>query len=181
MIQQNSEDPTGVSSDDANAHNTLDRARARKANAALALALAGATWVEIAESVGYPTPRQARVAVERALEKRLDEEDKAKMRTFAGARLERLIRSVWAKAIDPDNPEQMVAFGHARAVIADHRKLFGLDAPSEIIVHQPTRAELEQWVAKVTSLDTPPVEEDDVFEVEWHDDSDAPPAIESAG
>ena len=177
MIEQNSEDPTGVSGDDSSHHN-LVRARTRKANAALALALAGASWAEIAEAVGYPTPRQARVSVEQALEKRLDEEDKAKMRTLAGARLERLLRSVWTKAVDPENPEQMIALGRAREIIGDHRRLFGLDAPAEIIVHQPTRAELEQWVAKVTQLETPLVEEVDVFEVEWEDD---PPEIEATG
>lgn len=168
MIEQNSEDPTGVSGEGVD-HNNLVRARSRKANAALALALAGASWAEIAEAVGYPTARTALVAVENALEKRLDEEDKAKMRTFAGARLERLLRGIWTKAIDPENPEQLVALGRAREIIADHRRLFGLDAPAEIIVHQPTRAELEQWVAKVTALESPPVEELDVLDVEWED------------
>ena len=172
MIEQNSEDPTGVSSDN-DAHSNLVRARSRKANAALSLALAGASWPEIAEAVGYPTPRLALVAVEQALEKRLDEQDKAKMRTLAGARLERILRSVWAKAIDPDNPEQMIAIGRAREIIADHRRLFGLDAPAEIIVHQPTRTELEQWVARVTALDAPTVKEADVLDVEWHEEEEA--------
>lgn len=179
MIEQNSEEPTGVGKDDTRDHKNATRARVRKSNAALGMALAGASWDEIALALGFPTGRLARVSVEQALERRLDAEDKSKMRALAGARLERLLRGVWAKAIDPENPEQLIATSKAREVIADHRKLFGLDAPSEVIIHQPTRVELEEWVAKIVNLNTPPIEEDTVIDVEWYEDD--PPAIAAGG
>ena len=166
MQQQDSSDPTGVSSPP-KGHltpgNEAGRARTRKANAALQMAYAGATWNEIATALGYPTARAARVATERALEKQLDDADKAKMRRMAGARLDRLIRAVWAKAIDPESPDQMIAVGKAREVISDHRKLFGLDAPTEVIVHNPTETELAAWVSKVVAVQIPVVEEYDII------------------
>jgi hypothetical protein len=146
--------------------------RNRKADAALSLRLSGASWSDIAITLGFPTPRAALVATERALVKQLSETDREKMRMLAGARLERLMRSVWAKAIDPDSPDQMTAVNRARELIDRHAKLFGLDAPTEIVVHSPTQSELEDWVLRMTATMVPEVEEPDIFESE-------PPAIES--
>lgn len=164
--QQDSSDPTGVAA--VKRHNdggnAAGRARMRKANAALQMRYAGATWAEIATGLGYPTPRAAMVATEKALERELaNADDREKMRKLAGARLERLIRAVWPKAIDPDSPDQMVAVGKAREVIADHRKLFGLDAPTEVVVHNPSQAELEAWVARIVAVQQPQVVEYDII------------------
>lgn len=172
---QDSNDPTGVrgqtgggsgSKKTAVNGNSVSRARSRKANAAIQLRLAGATWEEIAQTLGFPTPRQALVATERALEKQLNETDREKMRKLANARLERLLRSVWPKAIDPDHPEHLIALTKAREVIGDHRKLFGLDAPTEVVVHNPTQAELETWVAQVMTTLNPATDEFDILEGE---------------
>ncbi len=166
MQQQDSHDPTGVAA--AKPHdshgNSAGRARNRKSNAALQMRYAGATWAEIAMALGYPTPRAAQVATERALERELaNADDREKMRRMAGARLERLVRAVWSKAIDPESPDQMVAVGKARELVADHRKLFGLDAPTEVIVHNPTETELAAWVSKVVAEHMPVVEEYDII------------------
>lgn len=166
-MQQDSSDPTGVRAPARNHEspgNAAGRARARKTNAALQMRYAGATWNEIATALGYPTPRTAMIATEKALERELaNADDREKMRKLAGARLERLIRAVWPKAIDPDSPDQMIAVGKAREVIADHRKLFGLDAPTEVVVHNPSQTELEAWVARVVAFQTPTVEEYDII------------------
>lgn len=171
MIEQNPEDPTGVEHASGDSNNHVTRARQRKANSALAMKLAGANWTEIAQTLGYGTPRSALVAVEKALEQALDGTDREYMRGLAGARLERLLRSIWPKAIDPEHAEQMIAVSKAREVIADHRRLFGLDAPTEVIVHQPTRVELEEWVAKVVNSTNPPVVEGEVIDIEWDDEA----------
>lgn len=172
MKGQDSTNPTGVSasgrtvgtspgSDDAG------RARQRKANAAIQMRLAGASWSEIALTLGYPTPRTALVSVEKALEKELNSHgDRDAMRRLAGARLERMLRSVWAKAMDPDHPEHLMAITKAREVVAQHAKLFGLDAPTEVVVHNPTRAELETWVSMVLSGQRSQVVEYDVVDGE---------------
>ena len=168
MIQQDSSDPTGVVAVPPPRHGqqtgTLTRSRNRKANAALEMRLAGATWEQIAASLGFPSARAALVATEKALERQLnDQADRDQMRRMAGARLERLLRGVWTKAIDPEHPDQMTAVSKAREIIAQHAKLYGLDAPTEIVVHEPTRAELEAWVTAVVSGSALAVQEYDII------------------
>jgi hypothetical protein len=178
MQQQDSSDPTGVAAvNDSTNHTAITRARNRKANAAVSLKLSGATWGEIAEALGYPTARQALVATEKALERQLRDTDRESMRRVAGARLDRLLLSVWSKAIDPAHPEHLIAVTKAREVVDRHAKLFGLDAPTEIIVHNPTQTELEAWVTQVARLRTPEVEEYDILDGEVIDD-DPPQALE---
>jgi hypothetical protein len=171
MQAQDSNEPSGVrgelSGGRAANGNSVSRARQRKANAVLQLRMAGATWEEVCVSLGYPTPRTAQVAFEKALEKQLANDlDREKMRKLADARLERLLRSVWPKAIDPDHPDHLIALTKSRELIADHRKLFGLDAPTEVVVHTPTQNELEAWVARVTTMLGPDVPEYDILDVE---------------
>jgi len=159
MHEQDSSDPTGVRGQSGKGHGSeLAKARHRKANAAVQMRLAGATWGEIATALGYPTPRQALVATERALVKQLDtNDDREKMRKVAGARLERLLRSVWPKAIDPDNPDHLLAVTKAREIVDRHAKLYGLDAPTEVVVHNPTQTELESWVTRLLAATEPRV------------------------
>ncbi len=159
MHEQDSSDPTGVSGRSGQGHGKeLANARMRKANAAVQMRLAGATWAEIALALGYPTPRQALVATERALVKQLDSgDDRDKMRKVAGARLERLLRSVWPKAIDPDSPDHLLAVSKAREIVDRHAKLYGLDAPTEVVVHNPTQTELEGWVTRLLAATEPRV------------------------
>jgi len=173
MQAQDSNDPTGVASDrkpGAGVDNA-PRARQRKTHAAIQMKLAGATWAEIAMTLGYPTPRQALVAVEKQLEKELQSNgDRDAMRRLAGARLERLLRSAWPTAVDEKAPDRFVALSKCRELVADHRKLFGLDAPTEMIVHSPTQTQIEEWVAQITLLRDPPVEEYDIIDGEVVDD-----------
>jgi hypothetical protein len=170
---QDSSDPTGVRPDHGRGGSTLARARTRKANAAVALRLSGATWGEIAEALGYPTARQALVATEKALERQLRDTDREAMRRVAGARLERLLLSIWPKAIDGAHPEHLIAASKAREIVDRHAKLFGLDAPTEIVVHSPTQSELEAWVTRVAQLRAPHVEEYDILDGEVVDEPQA--------
>ncbi|HEY5419145.1 MAG TPA: hypothetical protein VIL10_00285, partial [Marmoricola sp.] len=64
MQAQDSSDPTGVVDTSGHGSKEITRARQRKSNAALSLAMAGANWKDIARTCGYPTPRAAKVAVE---------------------------------------------------------------------------------------------------------------------
>jgi hypothetical protein len=183
MLHQDSTHETGVSDNrqrNVNSGNAIAKARNRKAQGAIQLRLGHATWDEIATIQGYPTAAAAKRAVEAALVKELKSSgDKEQMRRMAGARLDQLLRSVWAKAVDPEHPEQMTALTKARELIAQHAKLFGLDAPTEVVVHNPTTVQIEQWVAAITAGQTPQVEEYDVLEgVEQEDGSYA---VSSAG
>lgn len=170
---QDSSDPTGVVSTRTGAGGevSVSRARNRKANAAVELRLAGATWGQIAETLGYPTARTARVAMEKALEKQLvTGEDREAMRNLAGMRLDRLLRGVWAKATNPSDPEHLAAVAKARDIVDRHARLFGLDAPAEFVVTTPATIEIEAWVARMLNAQGPPVVEYDIVEGAWEED-----------
>lgn len=142
------------------------RPTATTAAAAVALRLAGASFSEIATTLGYDSPRMARRAVEIELARGAsDEPAREAERRESAARLERLIRALSAKALDHNHPDQIAA---ARTVLAieDRRiRLLGLDAPSEVILHTPSMAELDVWVGEVIASTQPEVnlEEDDIF------------------
>lgn len=164
VTEQDSSHPTGVVGDADKDGKDVFRARNRKANAALRMKTLGADWDEIAESLGFPTPRAALVATEQALEKELRAEDKAILRKMVDRRIERLIRAAMSKAINEDSPEQLPAIGKVRELIADQRKLWGLDAPTEVAFYSPAEGEIEQWVATHVVRDIPALEEGDIFE-----------------
>jgi len=120
----------------------------------LALRLAGAGYDEVADALGLTSAQVARDHAEKALEARAwdDVQGRDRMRAENGARLERLLRGVWAKATNPDHPEHLAAVKVAKEVIDRHCRLYGLDAPSEVIVHTPTATEIDQWVAGMIAM-----------------------------
>lgn len=163
-MRQDSSDPTGVADDSPRGNSEVARARNRKANAALQLRKAGASWDEIAEALGFPTGRQALVATEKALEKELrNPESQEQMRELAGARLERLLRGVWSRAINPEDPDHLAAVNTAKGLIDRHARLYGLDAPTQYVVSSPTQQELEAWVNRISAATVPELPEADIF------------------
>lgn len=173
MFEQDSSDPSGIRDNTPRGGSEVARARDRKANAAIQLRIAGASWEEVAQVVGYPTPRAALVATERALEKELKTEEGQKyMRSLAGKRIERLLRGVWAKAINDAHPEHLAAVDRARLLIDRHAKLYGLDAPTELVVTSPSQQELERWVSTVISTSSPALDEADILEADVIEDGD---------
>jgi hypothetical protein len=178
--EQDPTHPTGVSDDSPKGGSAVARARDRKANAAIQMRLAGATWDEVAEVVGYPSARTAIVATEKALEKELRTEESQKMmRSLVGKRLERLLRSVWTKAINSEHPEHLQAVDRARQLIDRHAKLYGLDAPTEFVVSSPSASELEKWVSTVLKESRPALPEADIFDVEVVEDEEEPDAVQA--
>lgn len=180
---QDATHPTGVRVSEGGHEGEAKTARQRKEDAALALRvgvegddesmvsalkLAAYEWDEIARILGFPSPRHAQLAYEKALQRNLanDEQSVSKMRDLTGRRLERLLRAVWSKALDPDHPEQMAAHDRARATIGDHARLFGLNAPTELIHSNPTGTELANFVSAAVAATNAGLEEDDIFDAE---------------
>lgn len=124
---------------------------ARRADAAIALRAAGANFGDIADNLGYPDARAVSTAIELRLADTVGEQDRATMRELASVRLERLLRAVWLAAVDPNNPQHLAANARAQDLIGRHAKLWGLDAPTEVVVHNPTASEIDAWVSKVMS------------------------------
>lgn len=140
----------------------------RQGSAALGLRLAGAGYDEIAETLGFEHAWAAREAVESTLANRAlsDRDGRERLRAEEGARLLRLLRSVWAKAMNDDSPEHLPAVKVAADIIARHTRLYGLDAPSEIVVHSPTASEIDRWVAGLVSSTTEPLRQMELDVVE---------------
>ena len=172
-MAQDSSDPTGVRDDSERGNSEVSRARDRKANAALELAMnEHASWIEIAEVLGYPTARAAKVAVEQALERSLQSADRDHMRRYAATRMERLLRRVWGRANNEEDPDQLAYVREARAIIGDQVKLWGLAAPSEVVISSPSQNEIEAWVASVHQASTPELQEADIFDIEIVEDEE---------
>lgn len=156
--------PTGVSG---SRDGSTYRARRRKAAAALELRHQHCTWEQICETLGYPNPRAAIVAVEQALADGLNtEESKEFMRMLAGRKMEELLFSVWGKATDSENPEHLHAVGKARELLMDHAKLMGYVSPAELAIYNPLEREIEELVGKISTKDMPEIEQGDIFEME---------------
>lgn len=134
------------------------RDRVSRQESAVTLAIYGANYTEIAAQLGYATPHMARLAVERALAEASGPEDRKKRRDVEGRRLERLLRGVMLQATDESNPEQ-VAYVRAATMLIDRRiRLYGLDAPQEMVLYNPTAVEMEKWLADnigITQQDYP--------------------------
>lgn len=142
-----------------------------RAEAAVALKVAGATYSQIARALEYNSVHQARVAVERALAATVGDDDRMQQRFINGRRLERLLRSMWGKATDEKNPEHLAAARTALAIIDRHIRLYGSDAPAQMVVHSPTQVEFNQVLSLIASRvvnDTP--QELDILDVEEEDD-----------
>lgn len=136
----------------------------RRAEAAVALRVAGASYEDIAQTLGYRSAATVAVQVEKALARTINPINRDQQRDLAGRRLERLIRSAWPKAINPESPEHLPAVRTVKDLIDRHSRLYGLDAPAEIVVHTPTTAEIEQWVASVLTTAVADVVEADVVD-----------------
>lgn len=171
MIEQDSSHPTGVVDHTPKGNSEVARARERKAKAAVELRQQGLSWDDIAKVLGYPTPRQALVSVELALERELrTTESQQFMRNMAGQRLDKMINSVWDRATDPTQPDHLAYFDRARAVIQDHAKLFGYVAPQQTTVVSPASQALEAWAALMMKMQSPELQEADIFEAEVVED-----------
>lgn len=164
MLVQDATHPTGVSTD-GDGDSGVHRARQRKAMAALALRRDNYTWQRIAETLGFPTPRAALVAVEGALEAGLaTDESQEFMRRMAGEHLQILLAGVMRKARDPEHPEHLAAVSKAREIVMDHAKLMGYLAPQEVAIYTPLASEIQQFVGDIIKSRQPDsLTEDDIF------------------
>jgi len=114
----------------------------------MALWLAGASFADIAMQFNMRSPALARVAVERALSESVDDtQDRSKLRQKMTLTLDRLLRSVMAKAVDGESPDHLAAVRTALSIVDRKIRLHGLDAPLEHVVHYPENEEFERVIA----------------------------------
>lgn len=140
--------PDGIYEDKSDSSSSLDRARVRKGIAAMELYSRVFSWDRVAQAIGYPTARAARVAAEKALEEEFKESPKSQefMRRYVAKAFDNLIAAVAPKAFDQQHPEQLAAIKTARDLLASKSKLMGLDAPIKVSQVDPTQQEIEEYL-----------------------------------
>lgn len=120
---------------------------------AVAMRLAGADWDTIRERLGYASRGAACTDVKRALDASLAQmhESVAMLRHIAGLRLDRLLMVVFPMALRG----HLKALEQARGIIADQRKLYGLDEPTrhEVVSIGAVEAEIARLEAQLGDND----------------------------
>lgn len=103
-----------------------------RVEAAMAFALSGASFGEIARLLEYDSPTAAKNAVERMLASTVTIDEKASLRKIAAARYELLLKSVMPRATNPKDSSQLAFNQRAHALIDKIVRLHGLEAPQQV-------------------------------------------------
>lgn len=152
-------------------------ARSERALAATEMKLAGATYQEIYEVLELASPAIARRLVEHTLASNTDEtKDYSALRSLTSLRLEGLLKSVWPRATDQNDPEQLSYHRAGLSVIDRFAKLHGLDAPTRVAIFSPSSEQMDKVVTAmlvasgVTDADEADIfAMDDIEDAEWED------------
>ena len=120
--------------------------------------VAGGTWAQAAQIAGYSNAQNACRSV-RETYGTLPQVERDEQRRLWRDRLEALWQQVYRDTLD----RQPGAVTAAVRVATAAARLDGLDAPTEVVVHNPTQQQLEAWVDKVLALSAPALEEGDIF------------------
>lgn len=130
----------------------LDIRSEQKAEAALALIIYGASYTKAAKIAGYSSAFRCRQAVERVLAQDARSTlDRDKMRVVTEKRLNKLLQSVMAKALDPDDPQHLAYNARAFALTDRIGKLWGVDAPTQVQI-TATDERIAAYVGQVRQL-----------------------------
>ena len=90
----------------------------------------------------------------------------------ANKRVERLIQSHWAKAIDHNDPNQLAYSARVLTFMERQAKLLGLDAPTQSIVHTPTMDAVQDFLSQFKTIvdKDREAEEADIWDAEIEED-----------
>lgn len=136
----------------------------RGAQTVVNLKLAGATFAEIAKVMEYPSAAVARSVFEAAIVASGEQDiDYKTLRAIANARLEGLLKSIYPRAIDQNETDQLAFQRQALSILDREAKLNGLDAPTRVEVYTPTQDEFTQIVMAASKELAPIVKEADIF------------------
>lgn len=131
--------------------NDIDKSET-KAEAAVTMAMYGASPQDIAKTLGYSSAYRARMAVERALASAANSpDDRDKVRKLIDKRLNRLLAAHMPKALDPKDPQQMAHSARALAIIDRQAKLHGVDAPTQVQVSVSDQ-HIQEYLEQVVPL-----------------------------
>lgn len=124
-----------------------------RAETTVALRMAGASWAEIAQVQEYASAAHALAAFEKAMATTASNPDKREVvKALHTRRLDRLLKAIWTKAINPRDPDQLAYHREALAVMDRYARFHGLDAPTQVAVYTPNAKEIEDVVARFQVL-----------------------------
>lgn len=160
----------------------------RTARAAVNMKIAGAPYEDIADTLGYASPSQARAVVEEQLAGMFEPEDRASLFKIVSARHEALIASLFKKATStyvPDrdefgdeipgtlvaNPDHLAYSKVLADVLSRYSVLHGLNAPTKVQV-TPSAEEFTEVVSTLVNkaLESS-AQEADIFEMDEIEDA----------
>lgn len=146
-----------------------------KAQGAVTLVLAGASYAEVAKIQGYTTARQAKRAVEIALATASNSDEAIdEARTLMRMRYKRILAAHMPRALDPKDSQQLAYSARVLAILDRMCKLDGLDAPAQINVTQTDERiqEFVEMLVPVAAAQNKELEAD-IFEAEIVEDDRA--------
>jgi hypothetical protein len=117
-----------------------DQSPGRRVAAALNLYLAGANYIEIANTLNYASPQAAQLAVERAMaEVDFPDADKSAARQKMSLQLDMLLKATVPKALKQARDDQLAYVQTTVKILERKAKLLGLDAPTQIAINPDDR------------------------------------------
>ncbi len=116
---------------------------------ALSMRRAGATYLQIADTLGYGNPSNAHRAVFRALD-RVPLENAHQLRMMECLRLDALQTAHWTPALAGNAPNARIVL----RVMERRARLLGLDAPSRMEISEEVDAEIKSLVAALVEDET---------------------------
>ena len=121
-----------------------------RSNRALELRMAGATWQQVADQMGYKQKSSAQQAVRRAIERETERvaDVRESYRTMQLLRIERSIRAIWPQVLQGD----LFAIDRELKLMERQAKLLGLDAPTTITITDDTKSELTQLITDLEQV-----------------------------
>lgn len=147
-----------------------------RAAAAVKMAVEGVSYTDIARTLDYESPHAAKKAVWSSIgDIEIDAEEIKRKRDLMGKGLGRLLTSCMRRATNPHDPDHLAYARVTLAIFDRQARLYGLDAPTSLVVHTPTQREIDEYVQQVRRLHLVAAgdEEADIIEGEVVTDGDA--------
>lgn len=124
-----------------------------RAAAAVKMAVEGVSYTDIARTLDYESPAAAKKAVWSSIgDIEIDADEVKRKRDLMGKGLGRLLQSSMRRATNPHDPDHLAYQRVVLAIMDRQARLYGLDAPTNLVVHTPTQREIDEYVSHVRQL-----------------------------
>jgi hypothetical protein len=124
-----------------------------RAAAAVQMAVEGAAYSDIAKVLDYETPAAAKKAVWNTIgDVEIDPQEVQRKRELMGRSLGKLLTSCMRRATNPHDPDHTTYVRTSLAIMDRQARLYGLDAPTNLVVHTPTQREIDAYVEQVRHI-----------------------------